>query len=118
MRGRRRRRLLLPRRAVEADAVDTNVARFLLGVFGKLALDGSGATTLSVLNAVHTAGGAGLSVRAGLTGTLIAVDEFDVGVDVDRDMHVRDGGLLVRNAASARELRTTFLGGFTLHAFA
>jgi hypothetical protein len=45
---------------------------------------------LSVRNAVDTAFGAFLDVRASLAGTFIAVEELDLDINVDRDLDVRD----------------------------
>ena len=93
----------MSRCAVEGNAMNANVAGGDFVRLGRqLALHGSGATTLSVWNAVNITSGARFGVRASLAGTFIAVDEFNLGVDFDRDMDVRDGSLPVWNTAAAR----------------
>jgi len=54
--------LLLAGSAVEANAVNTDVARVVGGAGRELALDGSGTTALGVVDAIDRAGGARLDV--------------------------------------------------------
>ncbi len=69
----------------------------------ELALHGSGATALRIVDGVGSAGRAFLGVRAGLRASFIAVDELDLGIFVDRDLDVGDGRLLLWDAATARD---------------
>ena len=100
-------------RAVEADGVDTNVARLVGGVVWELALDGSRTTALGVLDGVLRARFAGNDVVAGLA-VVVAVDEVDVGVLVDRHLHLVHGEGL--GAGTAGELGALLLGRLTLNA--
>lgn len=89
--------------AVEREALETDVAIFLLRSVRKLASDGGRATTLGIIDRIHSAGFQGLGVRACLVATSVAVDKLDISVFVTQDFHVCDGGLLLWNARAARD---------------
>lgn len=108
---------MLARGAVEAKALDTNVAGLMGRAGRQRALDRSRTTALSIVDTVHAASRARLDVRASLVAVCVAMGELNIGILVDGNLHVGDGGLLAGDRATAGDGYTAALAHGTSETF-